>query len=380
MESQPIRVLQIGMTKNIGGLETYLMQQFDHLDKSKVIYDFVNITSEYEIVFKDKILKAGGRIYGVRSRHSNPIRHYWQWIKLLHRIAGDYKAIVLNSNSITYVFPIFIARFFGIPMRIMHSHNSGFEQKIGIGKKLIMAMNRILLKWGATDYFACSKLAGQWMFGPNSRFTVIPNAIDCDKLKFDEDTRNKVRADLNLQDHFVVGHVGRFTFQKNHTFLIDVFNEIHRIQKNSVLMLIGDAVEDLTYLNQTKEKVRKLGIEDAVLFLGMRDDVPQLMQAMDCFVLPSRFEGLPVVGIEAQAAGLPCLFSTNITREVGITSLAYFEPLNNSPKQWVEIIVCTCKNGKRKNMEKEISNAGYDIQNEIRKIENFYITHGHRKI
>ena len=380
MESQPIRVLQIGMTKNIGGLETYLMQQFDHLDKSKVIYDFVNITSEYEIVFKDKILKAGGRIYGVRSRHSNPIRHYWQWIKLLHRIAGDYKAIVLNSNSITYVFPIFIARFFSIPMCIMHSHNSGFEQKIGIGKKMIMAMNRILLKWGATDYFACSNLAGRWMFGPNARFTMIPNAIDCDKLKFDEDIRNKVRADLNLQDHFVVGHVGRFTFQKNHTFLIDVFNEIHRIQKNSVLMLIGDAVEDLTYLNQTKEKVRKLGIEDAVLILGMRDDVPQLMQAMDCFVLPSRFEGLPVVGIEAQAAGLPCFFSNNITREVGITSLAYFEPLNNSPKQWAENIVCTCKNGKRKNMEKEISNAGYDIQNEIRKIENFYITHGHRKI
>lgn len=103
MEKQPIRVLQIGMTKNIGGLETYLMQQFDHLDKTKVMYDFVNITSEDEIVFKDKILQAGGRIYGVRSRHSNPIRHYWQWIRLLHHIAKNYKAIVLNSNSITYV-------------------------------------------------------------------------------------------------------------------------------------------------------------------------------------------------------------------------------------------------------------------------------------
>lgn len=115
MEQKPMRVLQIGMTRNIGGLETYLMQQFDHLDKSKVIYDFVNITSEYDIVFHDHIVENGGRVYGVRSRHSNPLRHYWQWIKLLHQIAGDYKAIVLNSNSLTYVFPIFIARFFNIP-------------------------------------------------------------------------------------------------------------------------------------------------------------------------------------------------------------------------------------------------------------------------
>lgn len=371
MDSQPIRVLQIGMTKNIGGLETYLMQQFDHLDKSKVIYDFVNITSEYEIVFKDKILKAGGRIYRVRSRHSNPIRHYWQWIKLLHRIAGDYKAIVLNSNSITYVFPIFIARFFGIPMRIMHSHNSGFEQKIGIGKKMIMAMNRILLKWGATDYFACSNLAGRWMFGPNARFTVIPNAIDCDKLKFDKNTRNKVRADLNLQGHFVVGHVGRFTFQKNHEFLIDVFNEIRLIQKNAVLMLVGDAAGDLTYLNQTKEKVRKLGIEDEVMFLGMREDVPQLMQAMDCFVLPSRFEGLPVVGIEAQAAGLPCFFSDSITRELEITNLAHFVSFDKLPKEWAKKILKE-NHILRIDMAEKISKAGYDIKKEIRKLERIY--------
>lgn len=135
MESQPIRVLQIGMTKNIGGLETYLMQQFDHLDKSKVIYDFVNITSEYEIVFKDKILKAGGRIYGVRSRHSNPIRHYWQWIKLLHRIAGDYKAIVLNSNSITYVFPIFIARFLIFQCASCIHITQGLNEKLELERK-----------------------------------------------------------------------------------------------------------------------------------------------------------------------------------------------------------------------------------------------------
>lgn len=372
MDKQPIRVLQIGMTQNIGGLETYLMQQFDHLDKTKVMYDFVNITSEDEIVFKEKIMQGGGKIYGVRSRHSNPIRHYWQWILLLHRIAKDYKAIVLNSNSITYVFPIFIARFFGIPMRIMHSHNSGFEQKIGLAKRLIIAMNRILLKWGATDYFACSKVAGQWMFGKHSHFIVIPNAIDCAKYQFDENVRNQVRQALGIKNQFVVGHVGRLTYQKNHSFLMDIFREIHKRNSQSVLLLVGDAVEDMSFYQAVKAKVQQYHLEDCVQFLGMRNDVPQLMQAMDCFVFPSKFEGLGIVGIEAQAAGLPCFFSDTITREVGITKLAYFFPIQNNEKQWAEFIISTCKNKTRKNMEKEISNAGYDIQCEIHKIEDFY--------
>lgn len=372
MNKQPIRVLQIGMTKNIGGLETYLMQQFDHLDKSKVMYDFVNITSEDEIVFKDKILQAGGRIYGVRSRHSNPIRHYWQWIRLLHHIAQNYKAIVLNSNSITYVFPIFIARFFRIPMRVMHSHNSGFEQKIGLAKRLIIAMNRILLKWGATDYFACSKLAGEWMFGKNSHFTVIPNAIDCAKYQFNESVRNQVRQKLGIQDQFVVGHVGRFTYQKNHSFLMDIFHEIHKRNPQSVLLLVGDAVEDMSFYQAAKAKVQQYQLEDCVQFLGMRNDVPQLMQAMDCFVLPSKFEGLPVVGIEAQAAGVPCYFADTITREVGLTDLAQYLPLQNNAKQWADRILQTPAITRNQANEKVVQ-AGYDINAAIQKVEKLYL-------
>lgn len=372
MEKQPIRVLQIGMTKNIGGLETYLMQQFDHLDKTRVMYDFVNITSEDEIVFKEKIVQGGGRIYGVRSRHSNPIRHYWQWIRLLHHIAKDYKAIVLNSNSITYVFPIFIARFFGIPMRIMHSHNSGFEQKIGLAKRLIIAMNRILLKWGATDYFACSKLAGEWMFGKDSHFTVIPNAIDCEKYRFNENIRNQVRQTLGIEDQFVVGHVGRFTYQKNHSFLLDIFHEIHKQNPRSVLLLVGDAVEDMSFYRAAKEKVKQYHLEDCVQFLGMRNDVPQLMQAMDCFVFPSKFEGLPVVGIEAQAAGLPCYFADTITREVGVTELAQFLPLKNNARQWAERIM-QVPAVSRYNANEKVAQAGYDISTAINKVENLYL-------
>lgn len=369
----PIRVLQIGMTKNIGGLETYLMQQFDHLDKTKVIYDFVNITSEDEIVFKDKILQAGSHIYGVRSRHSNPIRHYWQWITLLHHIAKNYKGIVLNSNSVTYVFPIFIARFFGIPMRIMHSHNSGFEQRIGFAKKVIMKMNRFLLKWGATNYFACSQLAGKWMFGEKTPFTVIPNAIDCSKFCFDSEVRNEMRKSLHIEDKFVVGHVGRFTYQKNHDFLIDIFNEIHKINPKAVLLLIGDAVGNMSYYEKAKQKVAQYGLTECVQFLGMRNDVPLLMQAMDCFVLPSRFEGLPVVGIEAQAAGLPCFFSDTITREVGLTELAHFVSLKDSSEDWAKkITVAHAVN--REEAANQVKAAGYEIESVAQKVQDFYLT------
>ncbi|MCB5702260.1 glycosyltransferase family 1 protein [Megasphaera elsdenii] len=369
----PIRILQVGMTKNIGGLETYLMQQFAHLDKTKVTYDFVNITSEDEIVFKDKILQAGSHIYGVRSRHSNPIRHYWQWITLLHHIAKNYKGIVLNSNSITYVFPIFIARFFGIPMRIMHSHNSGFEQRIGFAKKVIMKMNRFLLKWGATNYFACSQLAGKWMFGEKTPFTVIPNAIDCSKFCFDSEIRNEMRKSLHIEDKFVVGHVGRFTYQKNHGFLIDVFNEIHKINPKAVLLLIGDAVGNMSYYEKAKQKVQQYGLTGCVQFLGMRNDVPLLMQAMDCFVLPSRFEGLPVVGIEAQAAGLPCFFSDTITREVGLTELAHFVSLKDSSEDWAKKIT-VAHTVNRKEAVNQVKAAGYEIESVAQKVQDFYLT------
>lgn len=371
-KKRPIRVLQIGLTRNIGGLETYLIAQFQHLNRSNVTYDFVNITAEYEIAFKEQILKAGSRIYGVKSRHLNPIRHYWQWIKLLHRIAPKYKAIVLNSNSLTYVFPIFLAKFFGIPLRIMHSHNTGFEQKIGFGKKLLIQFNKCLLKWGATNYFACSKLAGQWMFGHKAKFKVIPNAIDCAQFRYNPIQRGKIRKQLQLENNFVVGHVGRFMYQKNHEMLIQIFYEIYKQNPAARLLLIGDAVGDQSYPEKAKLLVHKLGLEQAVLFLGMRKDVPQLMQAMDCFLLPSRFEGLPVVGIEAQAAGLPCFFSDTITTEVGITNLAYFLSLQNDPKKWADFILDN-RQQVRKKTQNCIAQAGYEIDTAAKQIEKWYL-------
>lgn len=370
-KKKPVYVLQIGMTRNIGGLETYLMQQFEHMDKNLVKYDFVNITGEYEIVFSDKIRQTGSNIYNICSRHKNPLLHYWQWIKLLKKNKNKYKAIVLNTNSLEYVFPMFIAKIFDVDMRVIHSHNAGFERKIGLLRKLLITFNKLLLNFSATHYFACSKKAGEWMFGKEKNFKIIHNAIETDKYKYSLQKRQDKRKELGIEDKFVIGHIGRFSYQKNHEFLIEIFNEIYKILPETELLLIGDAVEDKTYLNKAKQKVKKLGLEENVKFLGMRNDVSELMQAMDCFVLPSRFEGLPVVGIEAQAAGLPCYFSDVITEEVKITDLVNFISLNKSSRFWAKEIVKS-RNFKRKDVSNEIIEAGYDINIEINKIEKFY--------
>lgn len=198
-----------------------------------------------------------------------------------------------------------------------------------------------------------------------------PNAIDCSKFCFDSEIRNEMRKSLHIEDKFVVGHVGRFTYQKNHGFLIDVFNEIHKINPKAVLLLIGDAVGNMSYYEKAKQKVQQYGLTGCVQFLGMRNDVPLLMQAMDCFVFPSKFEGLGIVGVEAQAAGLPCFFSDTITQELGITKLAHFISLNESPAKWAEIILNNRKT-ERKDMQPEIAAEGYDVKYEIHKLEKIY--------
>ena len=367
-----IKVLQIGMTRNIGGLETYLMQQFNHLDYNKIRYDFVNITGEYNIAFSDEIESKGSKIYSVISRHKNPLLHYYQWIKILFKNKGKYTAIVLNSNSLEYVFPIFIAKIFKIPVRIMHSHNSSWEHKIGFGRKCLIRFNKVLLNFSATNYWACSKVAGIWMFDKNKSFEIVHNAIEVEKYKYNNIKRKEIRKILNLEGNFVIGHVGRFSYQKNHDFLVSIFKEIVKIIPNSILLLIGGAVENDDYYIKTQEKVKKLDLEKNVKFLGLREDVSKIMQGMDCFILPSHFEGLPLVGIEAQTAGLPCYFSNNITQEVKVTSLVEFISLEKNPKYWADRIV-KCKGVKRVDTSEDIMKAGYDINKEIKKIENLYL-------
>ncbi len=369
-----VRVLQVGMTENIGGMETYLMNQYRHLNRDKVRYDFVNITADRAMVYEREIIDNGDRVYKICRRSRNPLKHYYEWWKLLREQGKEYDAVVLNACHLYYIFPLVIGKMMGIKKRIIHSHNSGDELHVSKLRSIVVRVNRELMFWAATDYWACSNVAGKWMFG-HRKFLVIHNAIDSEEFAFNEAIRTRERKKLNLEGKTVFGHVGRFTYQKNHEFLIDIFSKVCKQNSNAVLLLIGDAIgTEQEYLKRTQGKVKKLGLQDKVLFLGVRTDVNQLMQAMDCFLLPSHFEGFGVVGLEAQAAGLPCFFSRAVSQELAITNLAHYCN-NDSLTEWVESIFEHC-NCKRDNMKQQIINSGYDITTEIDKIERFYSNGG----
>lgn len=370
-ESRRLRVLQVGMTRNLGGIETYLIEQFRHLDKSKIDYDFVNITGEYSICYEDEILASGSKIFKVVSRHKNPLLHYWQWFNILLQNKGIYDVIVLNTNSLEYVFPLVLGKIFGIPVRVIHSHNSGFENKQGLARRLLVGMNKKLLAWSANLRFACSQFAGQWMFKDNP-YHVIYNAIDIHKYDADLIVREETRNALGLHTELTLLHVGRFSYQKNHSFLLDIFKEFHRIQPDSVLLLVGDTTEESEFLTEVKRKIKAYGLENVVRLLGRRDDVNKIMQAADVLVMPSFFEGLTVVGIEAQASDLPLLLSDTVTKELGLLPSTQFISLEAGPTAWAEAIV-NSKQHNRQSRYEELKAAGYDIGNETERVEKLLI-------
>ena len=370
-EPHVLRVLQVGMTRNLGGIETYLIEQFRHLDKSKIDYDFVNITGEYSICYEDEILASGSKIFKVVSRHKNPLLHYWQWFNILLQHKGVYDVIVLNTNSLEYVFPLVLGKVFGIPVRVIHSHNSGFENKQGLARRLLVGMNKKLLAWSANLRFACSQFAGQWMFKDNP-YHVIYNAIDIHKYDADLAVRDEMRQALNLDTALTLLHVGRFSYQKNHSFLLDIFKEVHSIQPDSVLLLVGDTTEESEFLTEVKRKIKAYGLEHVVRLLGRRDDVNKIMQAADVLVMTSFFEGLTVVGIEAQASDLPLLLSDTVTKELELLPSTQFISLDAGAKAWAEVIVNSKQHNRRSRYE-ELKVAGYDIGFETERVEKLLI-------
>lgn len=377
-EPRILRVLQVGMTRNLGGIETYLIEQFRHLDKTKIDYDFVNITGEYSICYEDEILASGSKIFKVVSRHKNPLLHYWQWFNILSQNKGVYDVIVLNTNSLEYVFPLVLGKIFGIPVRVIHSHNSGFENKQGLARRLLVGMNKKLLAWSVNLRFACSQFAGQWMFKDNP-YHVIYNAIDIHKYDADLIVREETRNALGLHTELTLLHIGRFSYQKNQSFLLDIFKEVYAIQPNSVLLLVGDTTEESEFLTEVKRKIKEYGLVNAVRLLGRRDDVNKIMQAADVLVMPSFFEGLTVVGIEAQASDLPLLLSDTVTKELGLLPSTQFISLEAGPTAWAKAIV-NSKQHNRQSRYEELKIAGYDIGNETERVEKLLIDAYHELV
>lgn len=321
---------------------------------------------------------GGDIIFCGYDSNRNPIRKQFHCFKNLCHLISErkYQAVHIHADVSYKLFLYALAAKIGGARKVLvHSHSSGVEGRYRNIKKLLQSIFKLFLPLAADEFLACSKKAGNWMYFPFIRkrknYHVINVCIDTSKYSYDPQKRHVIRSQMNLDGAFTIGHVGRFSYPKNHLFLIDIFNEICKKNPKSQLLLIGTYVGNASYLDAAKEKVKSLGLNDKVKFLGVRHDVPDLLQAMDCFLLPSRFEGLPTVGIEAQAAGLPCFFSDSITKEIGITKLAHFTSLKESPEVWAQKIVeKSCI--ERENMSNIIKNAGFDIQNEISKLEKFY--------
>jgi glycosyltransferase involved in cell wall biosynthesis len=364
---EPIRIAQVVGPVVLGGVDTMVMNYYRHIDRSKVQFDF--IMDGYEKTpIDDEIRALGGRVYKVEPYAKNIVKSMRQYYRIFRE--NRYPIVHSHMNTLS-VFPLFEAWRAGVPVRIAHSHSTAAK---GEGVRTTMKyMLRPFAKIFPTHYCACAEYAGRWLFGDkffdSGKVRVIKNAIDLERFSFKPQVRTQMREKLGIENKFVVGHVGRFMYQKNHDFLIDIFDEIHKQNPNSILLLIGDG----PLKKQIQEKVDKLGLTNSVQFLGLRRDVPDLLQAMDVFVLPSYYEGLPVVGVEAQAAGLPCFFSDAITAETKITDLVSFINLSQTPANWAQKIVCCANDFPRTNMHQEIEKSGFDIQNAAKELEKLYI-------
>ena len=365
MSQEPIRIAHIIGKWLGGGVESVVMNYYRYIDKNKIQFDFICDSDSTNIPYEE-IKELGGRVILVP-----PYQHIFKYDRELSKIfkENNYKIVHSHINTLS-IFPLRIAKKCGIPVRIAHSHST--TNKKEWKKNLIKQILRPFSKIYATDYFACSELAGRWLFGNKEFYKgnvyILNNAIDIEKFKYDENTRKEVRKELNIADNtLVIGHIGRFVPQKNHTFLIDIFNEVHKEKPNSLLLLVGQGpLQEII-----KEKVKKLGLDGSVIFLGQRKDANRLYQAMDVFVLPSLYEGLPVVGIEAQASGLFCVFSDSMTKETKVLDSSEFISLNDSLDVWKEHVLMENKLN-RKNTIELMQNRGYDIEIEKEKLSEKY--------
>lgn len=362
MSKKNIRILQILPGGHVcGGIEFFVMNYYREMVKLGVQFDFL-VHYKQKGYFDDEIKKLGGRIYYFSVREDkNVIRYIYQLCKFFYK-HKEYKIIHGHMPGMAPIY-FFIAKLFGIKYRISHCHVTETENTL---KGKILKQIIKIIPYFSNVYYACSKEAGYFMY-KNREFKIIHNAINTKKFVFDKDKREKLRKALNIDENFVIGHVGRFNLQKNHGFLINVFNEVYLINKRAKLLLIGEGpLED-----KIKRQVEQLGLEKAVIFLGVRNDVADLYNAMDCFVLPSLFEGLGIVVVEAQASGLHCYVSDTVPREAKITDLVNFMSLDKSPKFWAEKIVNQNVYG-HFDTAKIIKLAGYDITSEAKNLKNLY--------
>lgn len=362
-----MRVAQVIGKLSAAGVESVVNNYYRVINYSRIQFDYF-IDDDSICEPPEEMIARGARYYRIPST-----RHVYSRIHSLYQLfkQNGYKIVHSHMNSLNM--PVLLAaRLANVPIRISHSHStSDLTEGYRAALKHLL---RPTARWWATDYMACGRWAGQWMFSykevQDGRVIILPNAIDVEKFRFCEETRTAVRSELGLECRFVVGHVGRFMQQKNHAFLLKAFAALHKRRPDAVLLLVGDGELRVTI----EKSVEMQGLEDSVRFLGIRKDVDRLYNAMDVFVLPSVYEGLPVVGVEAQAAGLPCIFSTHVDSGAAVGGEVHFLSLESGPEAWSRTIEQCAGRTERLQMADVVRVRGYDIHLAGERLETIYET------
>lgn len=377
-----IRIAQILGKMNGGGAEQVVMNYYRAIDRERVQFDFFLFKGS-KYVPAEEIKAMGGRLF-VLPTLSKPVKY----VKTLRRLLSenDYKIMHCHLSTLSYL-PLLAGKKAGVPVRILHNHStSGGKRELvrNIAKALLKPLARL----NATDYFACSEYAARWMYGdratarlgvsgdllPQKKHRIVrimPNAIEIEKYSFSENARKEVRRELHIpQNALVIGHIGRLCPQKNQTFLVDIFKEVLLQNKNAVLVIAGDGPD--------KELIRAqaiaAGVAQRVILTGQRSDAERLYSAFDCFLLPSNYEGLPVVGVEAQCAGLPCLFSNKVTAEIKLIGTTQLLPLGNA-EDWACAVQC-CSSFRDSAAPQTIAEKGFDIKGAAEALAGYYSSKG----
>lgn len=360
-----ISVLHFELSMEVGGIEAFLLNILTEIDKNCFEFHFITV---YDTPGNERELKSlGGNIIRV-SKYKKLIQYILDLDKLLK--TGKYDIIHIHKNSAFNIIPLLIARKNKFPV-IIHSHNT--MSNIGSTASVLHRINRMIICKVQSCRLACSEIAGKWMYGEKKDFQIIKNGILTEKFLYSDEKKKRMRKELKLPENAVVfGNIGRFSVQKNQIFLIDLFSEILLRNKNSYLLVVGDGA----LRPQIEEKIMGKGIQENVFLLGVRNDIPDLLNCMDALIMPSLYEGLPVVCIEAQASGLKLFLSDSISRETQITEQVYWFSLKDKIESIAQQIYNKCKNIRLENQRQHdnciIAEAGFDIKKSAKELEKIY--------
>lgn len=347
-----------------GGKKNLVMEYYRHIDRTNIQFDFICDDDSNAIPFEE-IESLGGKVYVIP-----PYQKLYANIKAIKKICKENKYRIAHGyNGTMNVFGLYAAWRAGVPIRINESismaHSLDYKT---ILKNILKPFSRCF----STHYMANGEACGKWQFGKlydEGKVSIFKTVINADENRYDSELRERCRKEFGIEDNIVIGHIGRLTVQKNTIFIIDIFNEIAKLEEKAKLLIIGDG----ELREEMISKIKDYGIEEKVLYLGRREDIKQFYNAMDCFLLPSLYEGLPVVGVEAECCGLPMFFSTEIPRESSACDeLGMFVGLNKSAKEWAALILRKLRKVNRKDHSAEIKEMGFDSATEADKLHKYY--------